>query len=168
MNCPVPSDSHRQPLGFFVTAGDDFHAIRQHERRVKPDAELPDQRQIRFLVTREVLQKFQRTAVRDRAQVFDEFVLRQTDARVVDAKHAGFFVGFQRDFQGRLIAKLLIGQLQIPHFVEGIGSIRDQLANRDLFILIQRMRQQMQQLLDLGLKRRIVVYRGFPSFVNFL
>ena len=157
------------PAGvFLVASGEDFHAVGEHERRVKPDPELPDQRQVGFFVAGKLLQKLERTAMGDGAQVFDEFIVSQADAGVFDRKNPLILVGNERNFQRGLVAVLLVGEFEIPHLVQGIGSIRDQFADRDLFVLIQRMRQQMQQLLDFGLKRELLFFVGFRHVVSFV
>ena len=57
------------------------------------------------------------------------------------------------DLERPAVALGLVGQRDVPHLVERIGRIGDQLAERDLPALIERMRQQVKDLLDLGLKR---------------
>ncbi len=153
--------------GFLIASGEDFHAVGQHERRVKPDAELPDQRQVGFFVAGEFLQKLERPAMGDRAQVFDQLIVGQADAGIFDGENALVFVGDEGDFQRGVIAVFFVGQLQIPHLVQGIRGVGDQFADRDLFVLIQRMRQQMQQLLNFGLKRELLLVVGFRHVGSF-
>ena len=58
------------------------------------------------------------------------------------------------------VALRLVGQGHVPHLVERVGGVRDQLADRDLPALVKRMRQQVQELLDLGLKRVFLAIRS--------
>ena len=69
-----------------------------------------------------------------------------------------------------------VGQRDVPHLVERVGRVRDQLADRDLPALIERMRQKVQKLLDLGLKRvflaiglgrhRACLLKSYPTVVS--
>ena len=54
---------------------------------------------------------------------------------------------------GPALALGFVGQRDVPHLVERIGRVGDQLAERDLPALIERVRQKVENLLDLGLKR---------------
>ena len=98
--------------------------------------------------------------MRDRAEVLHQLIMSQPDAVVADRQGTCILVRLQRDLQRRVVPILLLGQLNVPHLVEGIGGVRDQLAQRDLAILIERVRQDMQELLDLGLKRELLLYVG--------
>ena len=46
----------------------------------------------------------------------------------------------------------------VPHLVERVGGVRDQLADRDLAALVERVRQQVEELLDLGLERELLPF----------
>jgi hypothetical protein len=91
--------------------------------------------------------------VRDRTQVLHQLVVGHPDARVADDQLAIAFPTVDDDLQRAGVALRLVGQGHVPHLVQRVGRVRDQLPNRDLPALIQRMRQEMQKLLDLGLKR---------------
>ena len=94
--------------------------------------------------------------MRDRSQILDQFVVRHADAVVSDYQQRVGFVWLQHDLQRRVVRNLAVRQREMPKLVERIRSIRDQLANRNLAILIQRVRQQVQQLFDLSLKREFL------------
>ena len=78
--------------------------------------------------------------MRDRAQVGDELVVAHSDAGV--ANHELFLVlaPFDHDLERRLIPVRFVGQRHIPHLVERIRRVGDQLADGDLRALIQRVR----------------------------
>ena len=46
----------------------------------------------------------------------------------------------------------------ITHLVERIGCVGNQLANRDLTALVEGVREEMEKLLDLGLKREFLSF----------
>src|SRR5262249_7613057 len=125
--------------------------------------ELPDQRQIGLALAgvggrRQAAEKLLRSAVRNRPQVLDELIVSQADAVVADDEQLGLFVGFERDLEGRAVAVDFFGELNVPELIERVGGVRDQLAERDLAVLVQRVRQDVQQLLDLGLKREFLLF----------
>ena len=76
-----------------------------------------------------------------------------------------FLVGSKRDFERPVVAVLLFGQLDVPHLVQRVGRVRDQFPQRDLAALIERVRQQMQELLDFGLKREFLFFGGIGHVV---
>ena len=85
--------------------------------------------------------------------------MRQADAIVSNHKQLGFLVRFQCDFQRGIIPILLVAQLNMPKLIQRIGSVRNQLSQGNLAVLIQRMRENMKKLLDLGLKREFLRLR---------
>ena len=48
----------------------------------------------------------------------------------------------------------------MTQLVQGVGGVRDQLAQRDLAILIERVRQDVQELFDLSLKGELLLQVG--------
>ena len=138
---------------FAVTAAEHFHAVGQHESGIEPDAELADQGQVGFGVAREAVEKLQRSAVGDRAEVLDQLFAGHADPAVDDVEPSLFFVRLQADLQRAVAAMRFICQLDMAHLVERVRRVRNQLADRDLAVLVERVREEMQELLDLGLER---------------
>ena len=97
----------------------------------------------------------------NRSQVPDQFVARHADAVVADDQQAVGLVRLDRDFQRLVGFDLAVDQRQVPKLVERIRGVRHEFADRDLAVLIQRVRQQVQQLLNFRLKREFL--RGFRS-----
>ena len=55
--------------------------------------------------------------------------------------------------RGRLrLIRRLTRSLREAQLLAGVGRVRDQLAHEDLFVRVKRMDDDIQQLLDLGLK----------------
>ena len=61
------------------------------------------------------------------------------------------------DLQRLGVALRLVRQGDVTHLVECVGRVRDQLAERDLAALVERMREQVEQLFDLGLKGKLLL-----------
>ncbi len=146
-----------------VAPGPDPHRVGDHERRVEADSELADQRDVGLplrLPRRHRLEELERAAVRDRPEVRHQLVVRHPDAVVADDQPPGVRVPLDDDLQWPRVAVGLVRQRDVPHLVQRIGGVRDQLAEGDLASLVERMRQQVEQLLDLGLKRKLLLIRA--------
>ena len=137
----------------------DANGLGKHERRVKPDAELADQRDIRLTRFRRILEEFKRAAPRDRPQVGHEFIAGHADPVVADDQLGGVGPAFDGDLQRSTVSRRFLGHRDEPHLVEGVGGVRDQLADRDVAALIKRVREQLQELLDLGLEAELFASR---------
>ena len=94
--------------------------------------------------------------MRDRPEIPHEFVARHANAVVANHEFLEVRPPLDRDFKRRLGALRLIGQSDIAHLVERVGGVRDQFSNRDFLTLVQGMREQVEQLLDLGLKAELL------------
>ena len=89
--------------------------------------------------------------MRDGAQVLDNLVARHTDARVADGEGARVFVALDRDLQLRVgIDHVAVGQQLELHAAQRVGRVGDQLAQENVPVGVQRMNQDVQQLLDFG------------------
>ena len=81
----VPARSVARPdpalLGGLRGARVNRHLFRDHERRIKADAKLPDEIRV-VLVRLQLLEKGPRAGVRDRPEIFDQFRVRHPDARI--------------------------------------------------------------------------------------
>jgi hypothetical protein len=75
-----------------------------------------------------------------------------SDSGVADDELLIGLAALDDNLERRVVAIRLLGQRDVPHLVERIRRIGDQLANSDLGALIQGVREQVQKLLDLGLE----------------
>ena len=141
-----------------VTPRPDLDPLGDHEGRVEPDAELADEREVGLgaRVAAQRLEELARAAVRDRSQVRDQLVVRHAEARVADDQPPRGFIGLDHDLQRARVAPGFVGQRHVAHLVERVGGVGDQLADRDLAALVERVRQQVKELLDLGLEREFL------------
>ena len=135
--------------------GDQGHAVGGHERGVEADAELADHLGDRLLGL-PLLQPLDHLAgarLGDRADVGDHLLAAHADAVVGDGEGACLAVRLDADLQ-RLVAgqQLGAGQRLEAEPVEGVGRVRDQLAEKDLFVRVQRMDHQVEELPGFGLK----------------
>jgi hypothetical protein len=131
---------HRQPVG------DD-------EAGIEADTELADQVGILLLLALEPGHEFARAALGDRAQVGDGLVGAHADAVVADRDRLRLGVEEHADLEvrGVLVQRRLVQRLE-TQLVAGVGGIGDQLAQEDLLVGVQRMGDEVQDLLDLGLE----------------
>ena len=166
---PLPAAA----FGLFVAAGADADAVGDHEGRVETDPELADQRERRLVPRADGgrFEKLTRATVGDRAEVCHEFVMGHPHAVVADHQLLGVVPTLQDDFQRRVVAERFIRERHIAHLVERVGGVGDQLADGDLLALIERVRQQVKKLFNLGLKGKLLrlghrIHHQPPIFVS--
>jgi hypothetical protein len=89
--------------------------------------------------------------VRNRSQIFDQFLTGHADAGVADRDRFGILIDADPNFKvGIWITHLLIGHHLELNTVEGVGGVRDQFAQKDFTIGVERMRQNIEQLTHFG------------------
>ena len=132
----------------------DRDAVGDDEAGVEADAELADQVGVLLLVTLQLGHELARAALGDGAQVLDRFVAAHADAVVADRQRLGLGVEQHAHFEvgGILVERRVVERLE-AQLVAGVGRVGDQLAQEDLLVGVQRVRHQVQDLLDLGLER---------------
>ena len=86
-----------------------------------------------------------------------ELGLGHADAGVLDHEDAALLVGAQADHELAVARSLGTEQLRLgdgaePELVERIGGVRDQLAEEDLLVRVQRVDDEGEDPADLGLK----------------
>ena len=135
------------------TPGFDRDAVSNDEARIKTDAELADQVGVLFLVATELFHELACTALGDRAEMGNRLVGAHADAVVGDRDRARFFVKADPNLKVGLILEIVrvIKRLE-AQLVAGIRGIRHQFAQENFLVRIQRMGDEMQNLLDLGLE----------------
>ena len=144
-------------------AGHQHDLVGDHERRVEADAELPDQPG-RGLGVALLLSLAQRghellgARARDGADVLDHVVAGHADAVVGDRQGAGDRVDVEPEVELTGLGQLALRQLLEPALVERVGAVRDQLAEEDVLVGVERVDHEVEQLLDLGLE--VVTFEG--------
>ena len=126
---------------------------------IEPDAELTDELRILLLIAGQLVQKFRRSGVRDRAEVLYDLVARHTDAVVIDGHRARVPIVSDPDAEiGIAFQQCIVGQRLEPQLVGCVGGVRYELAKKYLLVAVQRMNHEVQQLLHLCLEAQ-----GLPS-----
>ncbi len=135
------------------TARFDGDFVRHDEARVKTHAKLADQLRIRLLVARQLGDKVFGAAFGDGAQVVDGFLLGKANAVVGNRQRFGFFVEADAHFQiRRVFQQDRVVQRFITQLVAGVRGVGDQLAHENLFVGVQRVGDEVQQLGYFGLE----------------
>ena len=155
---PVARPAQRLAL-FAPRAREELHFLGDHEHGEKPDAELPDQVLVPAAVFLQFPQKFLRSRMRNRAEVFDELLARHPDAGIRDRQRSRLLVRRNVDFERALrLENAFFRQLRVAHFFQRVARVGNQLAQKNVFVLVNRVRDDVEHLLDFRLKS---VRRGF-------
>src|SRR5690606_37707244 len=94
-----------------------------------------------------------RTRVRDGAEVLDEFITSHPDARVRDRQGPRLVVRGQPNLKRQLrLEHRLTRGLKKAQFLQRIRGVRDQLAQEDFAIRVERMDDDIEDPLNLGLE----------------
>ncbi len=134
-------------------ARDDLHAIRDEVRAVEADAELPDEPRVLLALLGQLLEEGPRAGPRHRAEVAHEVLFRHADAGVFDRQRLRVAVGADADDErGVALVEVGLGQRSEAELVERVGRVRDELAQEDVFVAVERVDHQVQDLADFGLK----------------
>jgi len=117
------------------------------------------------LVARQLGDKVFGAAFGDGAQVVDGFLLAQADAVVGNRQRFGFFVEADAHVQmGCFLKQRRVVQRLKAQLVAGVGGVGDQLAHENLFVGVQRVGHEVQQLGYFGLEGQGLLGHG----VNFV
>ena len=162
---PAPSELQRTPCcGRQPGAARlDRDPVGDDEPRVEADAELADQLRVLLLVALQRRDELARAALGDRAEVGDRLFRRQADAVVADGDRLRVLVegDLHRELGLPFVQLGLVDGLE-AQLVAGVGGVRDQLAQEDLLVRVERVGDEVQDLLDLGLERKgLLVHRRF-------
>ena len=129
------------------------HALGHHERRIKPDAKLPDQPRVRPLILGQLLHERLRARVRDGAEILDQLRVRHPHARVGERDRARLVIRGEGNRRGRVrLLDRRARSLREPQLLARVRAVGNQLANEDFFVRVQRVNDDVQQLLNLGLE----------------
>ncbi len=145
----------------------DGDAVGHDEARVEAHAELADQRGVLLLVAFQPRHELLRAALGDRAQVRHGLLRRQADAVVTDGERLLFRVEEDAQLEvGGVFQELRVVDGLEAQLVAGVRCVRDQFAQEDFLVRVQRVRDEVQDLLDLGLERESLLFHGMkPDLV---
>ena len=155
------------PDNRFVLAGGrprrHHHPLSHHEHGVETDAELADQPDpaLFVLLLRQLLQEFLRPGVGDGADVVIHLVPRHADAGVANRQRLGIRVDADVDLKlGVEIDDVPIGERPEANLVEGVRRVRHEFAQEHVLVGVERMDEDLQDLLNLGLEGSLL-HLGF-------
>jgi len=132
----------------------DRDLVGHDEARVEAHAELADELCVGLLVAAQLAHEVLGAALGDGAEVVDRLLARQADALVGDGDGARGLVEAQAHVEvGLAFVELGVVEGLEAQLVAGVRCIRDQLAQEDFLVGVQRMRDEMQQLRDFSLER---------------
>ena len=149
---PPDDDQTQTSIGAGAPAGDD-DAVGDHERRVEADAELADQAGAVLGLGQAGEEGFGAGA-RDGAEIVDQFLPVHADAAVDDGKRVRLLVRHDADL-GRLAVRDQFGRGDrlVAQLVAGVRRVRNQLAQEDVGLRIDRVHHQVQKFGNFGLER---------------
>ena len=138
-----------------VLMGEHANVVGHEVRRVEAHAELADERG--GLLARRVfghhgLHELARTAVGDDAEALHQFVAAHADAVVFERERLGHLVGHQTDPQV-VVGALTFLERPDAILVNCIAGVGQQLANEDVFLLVKRVDDEREKLIDFRLER---------------
>ena len=139
-----------------------LHPVRHDERGVEAHPELPDEGRVLPLIARQGLEELPCSRLGDGADVLDHLGPAHPDPVIGDRDRRRVHVDPDADLQWPLVLRVLaLGQQLQPQPVDGIRRVRDQLAQEDLLVAVQRIDHQVQELdhLRLEAERLLVLHR---------
>ena len=132
---------------------------------VKAHAKLANELRVGLLVATEFAHKVFGTALGNRAQMVDGLLRAHADAVVGNGERFGVFVKGHFDLElGVALVQATVVDGFKAQFVAGVRRIADQLAQKNLFVGIQRVGDEVQQLRNFGLEGKGLF--GHLSMVN--
>jgi hypothetical protein len=160
-----PSDALFRRGSCAATDQDD--ALGDHEGRVETDAELADQLGGFGGVAAQTLKELTRPGLRDRADVIDRVLPRQSHPVVRYRERACGRIVTHMNAELRIVLDQgAVGHALEPQFVTGVGRVRDEFAKKDLLVAVQGVDHQMQELRDLGLESECFLRGGDRHIVD--
>ena len=128
-------------------------AVGDDETAVEAHAELADEVGVLLLVALELRHELARAALGDGAQVRHGFVGAHADAVVADRQRLGVGVEGHPNLEVRrvFVQRRIVERLE-TQLVTGVRCVGNQLTQEDLLVGVQRVRDEVQDLLDLGLE----------------
>ena len=136
-------------------AGVDDDLVRDHERRIEADAELPDERGsfLARVFRRKLVQEGLGAGAGDGAKPLRQVFAGHANAIVRKGERLG--VGIDRDLDRErraVLDQLRLGDQFVAELLAGVGRIGDELADENLPVGIDRMDHEVQQARNVGLE----------------
>ena len=127
--------------------------VGDHEGAVEADAELADQVGVLLGVAGELGEEVLGSGAGDGAEVRDEVFLVHADAGVGDGEGLVLLVELEIDagFEGKGLVGV-VGQGEVTQLVECVGGVGDELAQEYLRMRVERVDDELEELIDFGLK----------------
>jgi hypothetical protein len=145
-------------------AGLDGDAVGHDVAAVEAHAELADELGVALLIAREAAHEVLGAGLGDGAQVVDGLLRAHADAVVPDGEGAGLFVNQDAHVQvGRVFIQGGVVERLKAQLVAGVGRVGDQLAQEDFLVGVQRVGDEVQQLLDFGLEGKGLLAHGMTG-----
>ena len=131
-----------------VGAGDDRDLIGNHERGIEAD---DVDSGILLLVLAEAVLELQRAAARDDAEVAVELLLRHADAVIRHRDRARILIRGDADLEvAARHAHVFIRERLVAELVDRVRGVRDDLAQENFFVRVDRVDHHVEQLFRLG------------------
>ncbi len=143
-----------------LPAGGQRHPVGHDERGVEAHAELADQRRVLTLVAGQGPQELARPRLGDGPDVLDDLLAAHADAVVGDGDRPRAGVIADPDPQRAVgVGKFGLREQFQAEPVDRVRGVRDQLAQEDLLVAVQRVDHQVQDLDDLRLEAEALLFR---------
>ena len=138
---------HASPAGF------DGDLVGHDKAGIKTDAKLANQLRVGLLVARELAHEVFGAALGDGAEVVDGLLRAHADAVVGDGQRLGVFVEGDLDFELRVafVQATVVDGFK-TQLVAGVRGIGDQFAQKNLFVGVKRVGDEVQQLRHFSLE----------------
>lgn len=139
-----------------IILGSNNNPIGDQESRIEPDSKLPDHIVHILRLRARVLhlaQKFRGARLGNRSQIVHQILPGHSDARVRYVQHPVLLIGLHSYVKvGVGVEHLFLRQREQADFVEGVGRVRDQLAQKDFLVAVQGVDDQFHHAVHLGLE----------------
>ena len=146
----------RAPQGSGVLAGPSghqLHTVCDHERRVEANPELSNQlgHDLAVATGGGLAEQLAGARLGNRPDVVDDLLAAHADSAVVHSEHPGLAVWLQTDLERMSLRRQrsLADRLE-PEPIQGIRGVRDQLAQEDLLVGVQRVDDNVEELTRLS------------------
>src|SRR5207249_3511329 len=119
----------------------------------KSDAELADEIRVFGSAFAEGLEKRLRAGVGDRTEIFNKLGAGHADAEILNRNRLRLVVRGDVDLEVELfVVDVFLGELEMTEFLEGVRGVGHQLAHENFFFRVERVDDDIEQLLDFGLE----------------
>ena len=136
-------------LGVVVVLGNDRHLLGHKVRRVEADAKLANHRNVGARLER--LHERLGARLGNRAQVVNEVGLGHPEARVANRERPIGLVGNELNVQvAAAVQDRGIRERLVANLVEGVAGVRDELAEEDVLVRVERVDDERQELVNVG------------------